>query len=166
MDVENSDFLQFVASAEKQQLEYMLVGGLALLLNGAVRFTQDADLWLQPTNVNKEKLLNVLQDLGYSQEDTATIGILDFTKPQIIRIDLGPIDIMTRVHFRFNYEDCRSRAQEFITKAGYRIRFIGINDLREIKILARRPKDLNDVLMIDEVIEERKKLDENKTDNS
>ncbi|RRB07671.1 DUF6036 family nucleotidyltransferase [Larkinella rosea] len=160
MDVENSDFLQFVVAAEKRRLEYMLVGGLALLLNGAVRFTQDADLWLQPSNENKEKLIEVLLDLGYSKEDTDPFRALDFREPQIIRIDLGPIDIMTRVHFRFNYDDCRSRAREFTTKQGQIIRFIHINDLREIKILARRPKDLNDVLMIDELLNEQRKLDD------
>lgn len=159
MDVENSHFLQFVVAAEKHQLEYMLVGGLALLLNGAVRFTQDADLWLQPTNENKVNLIKTLLELGYSEEDTASLETADFTQPQIIRLDLGPIDIMTRVHFRFNYDDCRSRAQEFTTKDGHKIRFIHIEDLREIKILARRPKDLNDVLMIDELLKEQKEMD-------
>lgn len=44
MDVENSEFLDFVAAADKAKLDYILIGGLAMILNGAVRFTQDADL--------------------------------------------------------------------------------------------------------------------------
>jgi hypothetical protein len=44
MDVENSEFLEFVAAADNCQLAYILIGGLALILNGAARFTQDADL--------------------------------------------------------------------------------------------------------------------------
>lgn len=40
---------------------------------------------------------------------------------------------------------------------GQTIYFLPINDLRETKILARRTKDLNDISMIDEIIEEVKK---------
>ncbi|GAB3780411.1 hypothetical protein GCM10028818_32570 [Spirosoma horti] len=39
------------------------------------------------------------------------------------------------------------------------IYFLHINDLRETKVLARRTRDLNDILMIDEIIEEVKKQD-------
>ncbi|MCX6217932.1 hypothetical protein [Spirosoma sp.] len=50
MDVENSEFLDFIVAADASQLDYILIGGLAMILNGAVRFTQDADLWVEPSN--------------------------------------------------------------------------------------------------------------------
>ncbi|WP_223834053.1 hypothetical protein [Spirosoma profusum] len=43
---------------------------------------------------------------------------------------------------------------------GQTIYFLHINDLREAKVLARRTKDLNDILMIDELIEAIKKQEE------
>ena len=46
MDVDNADFLQSVAAADEHKLDYILIGGLALIFNGAVRFTQDAAIWI------------------------------------------------------------------------------------------------------------------------
>ncbi len=157
MDVENSDFIQFVASAERHKVEYILIGGLALLFNGIVRFTQDADVWLQPTAENRDRFLQVLLDLGYEEADLIALREADFTQPQVVRISEGPIDVLTQVHTRLNYDECRQRAKSWTSEGGHKAWFLHINDLRETKILARRPKDLNDVLRIDEMLEERKK---------
>jgi hypothetical protein len=152
MDVDNSDFLEFVAVADAQKLDYILIGGLALILNGAVRFTQDADIWLQPTNENRDKFVRALIRFGYDESDVKAIRSADFTQPQIVRIHDIPMDILTRVHYQFNYAECRKRAKSVILKGKYTVYFLHVNDLRETKVLARRTKDLNDILMIDELI--------------
>ena len=64
MDVENSEFLAFIAIADHHKLQYILIGGLAMILNGAVRFTQDADLWLEPTNENRDRFIQSLLEFG------------------------------------------------------------------------------------------------------
>ncbi|WP_157488325.1 hypothetical protein [Dyadobacter crusticola] len=58
-----------------------------------------------------------------------------------------------------DYNLCRSRARPFNTTMGETY-FIHINDLREAKLLSRRPKDLNDVIMIDQMLEELAKRKE------
>ncbi len=163
MDVENRDFLTFVAAAERYGLEYMLIGGLALLFNGVVRFTQDADVWMQPTNENRDRFLQIMLDLGYEEFDLVALRAADFTQPQIVRISEGPIDVLTQVHHRLNYDECRNRAKLWTSEAGNKAYFLDINDLRETKILARRPKDLYDVLRIDELLEEQKRMDGSET---
>ena len=160
MDVESSDFLKFVASAERHGVEYMLIGGLALLFNGIVRFTQDADILLQPTNQNRDRLMNVLLDLGYEEADLNALRVADFTEPQIIRISEGPIDVLTQVHVRLQYDECRQRAKLWTSEGGHKAYFLHINDLRETKLLFRRPKDLYDVLRIDELLEEKRRMNE------
>ncbi|WP_227699159.1 hypothetical protein [Spirosoma radiotolerans] len=67
------------------------------------------------------------------------------------------MDVLTSVHYNLACYACRKRAKAFTTKGGQVIYFLHINDLRETKVLARRTKDLNDILMIDEIIEEVKK---------
>ncbi len=166
MDVDNIDFLAFVAAADAQKLDYILIGGLALILNGAVRFTQDADIWLQPTNENRDKFVKALVAFGYDESDVETIRSADFTQPQIVRIHDIPMDVLTRVHHHFNYAVCRKRAKSVVLSGNYTVYFLHINDLRETKVLARRTKDLNDILMIDELIAARKEPDESETDNS
>jgi hypothetical protein len=56
------------------------------------------------------------------------------------------------------YKECRERAREFVSVIGFKIYFFHINDLRESKILARLPKDLNDILLIDDLL---KRLSDN-----
>lgn len=157
MDVESSEFLEFVAIADNNELQYILIGGLAMILNGAVRFTQDADLWLEPTNENRDRFIQSLIEFGYDEDMIHSMREADFTQPQMIRIHDVPMDVMTSVHYRLDYQACRKRARAFTAKGGQTIYFLHINDLRETKILARRTKDLNDILMIDEIIEEVKK---------
>ena len=150
---------KFVKAAGESNLEYLLIGGLALAMHGIQRYTSDANVWIQPTNDNKENLINTLLALNYEPDDIEYINELDFTEAQIVRLE-GPIDILTKVHFRMEYDLCRARAREFVSAVGFKIFFFHINDLRESKILARRPKDLNDVLMIDELIRENAKNSE------
>jgi hypothetical protein len=161
MDLESSEFLKFVKAAGDNNLEYLLIGGLALAMHGIPRYTRDADLWIRPTNENKESFVRTLEALGYEPEDLENVRKLDFTEAQKFLLE-GPIDILTSVHFRMEYNACRSRAREFISSVGHKVYFIHINDLREFKILARRPKDLNDVLMIDQLLEGIALNDKNK----
>jgi len=153
MDLEDIEFLKFIKAAGENNLEYLLIGGLALAMHGIPRFTQDADVWIQPTNDNKENFLNTLLALDYEPDELLAIKELNFSQPQILRLE-GPIDILTVVHFRMEYNACRARAREFVSSIGFKVFFVHLNDLREFKILSRRPKDLNDVLMIDQLLEE------------
>lgn len=156
MDVEDIEFLRFVKAAAEHELEYMLIGGLALAMNGIARYTQDADVWIRPTNDNRERFIKTLLALEYDEYEISRIAEIDFRQAQHIKL-MGPIDVMTIVHLRMEYDACRLRARDFITEQGITIHFVHINDLRELKILARRPKDLYDVIMIDELLEKLNK---------
>ncbi|WP_227699158.1 hypothetical protein [Spirosoma radiotolerans] len=79
MDVENSEFLDFVVAADANKLEYILIDGLAMILNGAVRFTQDADLWLEPSNENRDRFIKALCAFGYDEEDVQGMRDTEFT---------------------------------------------------------------------------------------
>ncbi|WP_051664297.1 hypothetical protein [Dyadobacter crusticola] len=69
MDLENSEFLEFVKAAGECGLDYLLIGGLALAMHGMPRFTHDADVWIRPEDDNKQRLLLTLQKLGCETED-------------------------------------------------------------------------------------------------
>jgi len=95
-------------------------------------------------------LLKTLLDLGYTEEETADLWAEDFTQAQVITIE-GPIDLLTQVHRTLDFYVCerRARVSELI---GVPVKFLHINDLREAKILARRPQDLRDVILIDDFL--------------
>jgi len=150
MDLEDLQFSTFIQKAQLHQLNFLIIGGLALNMHGIARNTQDADVWLEPTNENKIRLLKTLLDLGYTEEETADLSAEDFTQAQVITIE-GPIDLLTQVHRTLDFYVCerRARVSELI---GVPVKFLHINDLREAKILARRPQDLRDVILIDDFL--------------
>ncbi len=150
MDLENSEFLRFVESANSNNLKFMIIGGMALNLHGIMRHTKDADIWIRPTNENKVNFLKTLLSIDYTEDEIAEISEQNFTEPQVFTL-VGPIDILTVVHKKFDFDECydRARVQQI---QGHSIRVLHINDLREVKVLAKRNQDFRDVIMIDDFL--------------
>ncbi|GAB4028964.1 hypothetical protein [Spirosoma gilvum] len=98
-----------------------------------------------PTQENRDRFLKAISAFGYEDSDIEAMRSVDFTQSQVIKIHDIPMDVLTQVHHRLDYKACRQRAKAFVAKVGYTIYFLHINDLREVKVLARRTKDLNDI---------------------
>jgi hypothetical protein len=49
---------------ERRRAAYLLISGQACVLYGASTFSEDFDLWVQPTAANLERLLAALRDVG------------------------------------------------------------------------------------------------------
>ncbi|MGA0558418.1 hypothetical protein ACO2Q8_17285 [Larkinella sp. VNQ87] len=151
MDLENEDFRLFVEYAERCQLKYMVIGGFAMYLNGISRTTEDVDVWMEPTHENGQRLICTLLGMGYEEEELSHVKTLDFTQIQVFGLN-NYIDVLTVVHRKFNFGDCYSRALAFRNPHGHTIHFLHLNDLRETKVLARRPQDLRDIVLIDDFL--------------
>jgi hypothetical protein len=89
--------------------------------------------------------------MGYTEEELEDVSILDFRQPQVFGIN-SELDILTYVHARFDFEDCFDRAKKCQNGQGITLFFLHLNDLREIKVLAQRPQDFRDVIMIDDFL--------------
>ena len=48
----NDDFRDFIAALNNNGVEYLLVGGYAVIIHGYRRTTGDLDLWINPTPDN------------------------------------------------------------------------------------------------------------------
>ena len=60
--------LDLLARFREEGVEYVLVGGQAVRLNGYLRATEDIDVLLKPTRVNGEKVIRALKFLAASKE--------------------------------------------------------------------------------------------------
>ncbi len=49
-----SDFLDFIVLLNNYEVEYMVVGGYAVMAHGQPRFTEDFDIWIRPTVNNAD----------------------------------------------------------------------------------------------------------------
>jgi hypothetical protein len=54
----NQDFQDFIIALNKCKVEYLLVGGYAVILRGYNRTTGDMDVWVNKTPENYQKLSN------------------------------------------------------------------------------------------------------------
>jgi len=52
----------FFQSLEAQRVEYLLISGQATVLYGAATFSEDIDLWINPTEENSRRLQASLCD--------------------------------------------------------------------------------------------------------
>ena len=92
----NNDFLDFLELLKIHDVNYLLVGGYAVILHGYGRSTGDLDLWIDQTSENYNKLRKVYLDFGapiFSEED------FNNEKIDVWSIGVEPrkIEILTKV---------------------------------------------------------------------
>ena len=64
MDIFNPDFKDFILFLNQYQVQYMLVGGYAVILRGYSRSTGDMDIWVNKTPKNFKLLQNAIREFG------------------------------------------------------------------------------------------------------
>lgn len=141
----NPDFLDFLQSLNKCEVDYILVGGYAVILHGYDRVTADMDIWVRCTPENYSKLCEAFQAFGMPVFDMTLDNFLDFEKWDVFRFGRKPvaIDIMTKVK-GLDFEDA-FESSELKRIDGIPVRLIHYNHLIEAKKQAGRNKDLNDL---------------------
>jgi predicted nucleotidyltransferase len=141
-------------------VQFVLVGGLAVTLQGYVRFTEDVDLLIGSSRDNVARLLDSLSDYGegFSRE----LLVDDFTDEEgAIRIveetEQCQLDVFTRMSGR-TYEDVVLDADVF--KLGtHQIYYASKNSLIGWKEKSVREKDRLDALALRELMNNPKAFD-------
>jgi hypothetical protein len=54
MDIYNEEFIKFWIALNKNDVEYIMVGGVATNLNGYQRTTDDIDVWVKDSLTNRK----------------------------------------------------------------------------------------------------------------
>jgi hypothetical protein len=131
-------------------VDFVVIGGLAVVLRAMPRFTKDLDICYSTKDDNLDALGVVLVSLearlrGVEEmpfvPDARTLRrtqILCLTTPK------GNLDLLVRPSGSPAYETLRERA-ETVDLAGRKVRIASIDDLIEMKRAAGRPQDLVDV---------------------
>lgn len=60
----NQDFQDFIEAFNSFEVEYILVGGYAVILHGYIRSTGDMDIWVNKTIKNYQKIKKALNQFG------------------------------------------------------------------------------------------------------
>lgn len=143
------DFRELLELLNGNEVEYLVVGGYAVIIYGYPRLTVDIDIWVNPSKENAGKVLKTIADFGFSFEN---LGEKDFEMPDnVIQLGRPPyrVDILTSLE-GMDFNKCYDRKKIF-KKNSLLINFIGKDDLLENKRLVGRYKDLDDIINLSEI---------------
>lgn len=143
-DIFNEHFREFIQALNDSEVEYVLVGGMAVILHGYVRGTGDMDVWVNKTKENYLKLTKAYRQFGMPLFDMTESNFLG-TDYDVFGIGVQPvkIEVMTSVK-GLEFNETFSMSQ-FYDEDGLKIRFIHINHLLQAKKAAGRFRDLDDI---------------------
>ncbi len=145
MNIFNDDFHDFIECLNKHLVEYILVGGYAVIIRGYSRSTGDMDIWVNKTDDNYSNLLSAIIEFGLpakailkEQFFSDEFDVFSFGKPPYA------IEIMTAVKGLDFTNTYQLSTVENIDNT-IDVRIIHLNQLIEAKKAAGRSKDLNDI---------------------
>lgn len=155
------NFIKVLDSFEREGVEYILIGGVAMVLHGMERLTRDIDIFVKITPENIEKLRTALYQVFQDDSiEEITPGELD--KYPVIRYgtpDDFYIDIMVRIGEIFAFEDLD---YEIIEYQGTKIKIATPDTLFKLKKDTFRERDKIDTLFLKGLIDFRKTNRSNK----
>jgi hypothetical protein len=140
----NEHFRDFIQALNENEVEYVLVGGMAVILHGYVRGTGDMDVWVNKTKVNYKRLVKAFNQFGmpvFDMKEKAFLG--DEFDVWGIGVQPVRIEVMTSVK-GLSFDDAYKMSQIY-NEDGLQIRFIHINHLIEAKKASGRFRDLDDI---------------------
>jgi len=139
----NRDFKEFLSLLNSNDVRYLVIGGYALGAHGHVRYTKDLDIWVDATQENAAKVVQVLERFGV---ESLSISAADFLTPGLtLQLGYEParIDLLTRVS-GLEFDRTYSRRIDTVLD-GVPITLICREDLRRNKLATGRLRDLGDV---------------------
>ncbi len=159
MDVENKEFLLFLRCAQQNGLRYLCIGGYAVNYHGFHRATEDLDIWIAPTDENKNRFLQTLRCMNYAEEELADIREEDFTTYFMCTLGTRPnvIDVLTIVHKNISFDEAEKEMIVHTLQDGTGIKLVPFSFLKEMKLRSTRQKDLWDVARLEELFNKQKK---------
>jgi len=137
------DFEELLRLLEKNNVEYLVVGGYAVAYYGYPRFTKDIDLFYDNTPSNIEAIRNALFEFGFSAQELPVDAFLE--TGSIIKFGIEPVrvDLLNEIDgvvFENAYGNHVRGKYGSVT-----VNFICKNDLIKNKRTSARTQDLLDL---------------------
>lgn len=133
---------KIVAAFDKHQVDFLIIGGFAVIYHGHVRATQDLDLFIGATEDNAKKAVAALKEVSLGELDFSPDV---FTKGKGVLIGERPlrVDILSKISGVTFEEAWPHRKADLFGPAT--VNFISRDDLIANKRATGRPQDNDDV---------------------
>jgi predicted nucleotidyltransferase len=142
---ENPHYRELLQLLNEFEVEYLIVGGFAVMKYGEPRYTKDLDVWVHNSRQNSVRVVEALKKFGAPLEHDG-ITAQTFTETQVVyQIGLAPvrIDILTEIT-GVEFDDAWTKRVES-TFFGVPVHFIALDDLMANKQALGRGSDLKDL---------------------
>jgi len=152
-----SDLLEGLSEAG---IEFIVVGGLAAVIQGAPLTTTDLDIVHRQTKDNIDKILKFLKktDAFYRRPDDKRIEpdeyLLSAKGHSLLSTQLGPLDILAFIEKGQGYEDLVSSSVEVVFR-GYKVRVLSLKTIIELKKDAKDLKDIARLPILEETMRQK-----------
>ncbi|HEX2880710.1 MAG TPA: nucleotidyltransferase [Polyangiaceae bacterium] len=137
------DWIELCKLFNAQRVEFLLIGGQAVIAHGYPRLTKDMDLWVRPTAANGERVLAALAAFGTTLSDFDAQRFMDPKTLVMLGRDPFRIDLLTHIP-GIEFDAAWNRRSE-VTLDGVAIPLIAKADLIANKKAVGRLQDLADV---------------------
>lgn len=145
-------YLKLFESLNKNNVEYLLIGGALSIAYGVPRVTKDLDIFLNPTLLNAKAFLNALNELGMGTAGLTTAEEICNTEVTIFK-DMVRLDALTRVKGLDFAKAWQKKV--FLSLGNVMIPAINIDDLIASKQAAGRPHDKDDIKILKQAKKKR-----------
>jgi hypothetical protein len=147
-----------IRALNDQQVRYLVVGGLAVVVHGHVRFTADLDLIVDLDPANVRRAISALSALGYRPR--APVDFAQFSDPaerarwirekqltvfSLFSPEHAATEIDVFVEMPLDFTAAHAAAMRTEVAPGVAATFVGLDDLIALKRRAGRPHDLDDI---------------------
>jgi len=140
------DFLELFRALEGAEVEHVVVGGVAAILEGAPLATLVLDIIYRPDRDNLHRFVTLLEKLEAHYRDPAgreiqpTIDRLENNDVNLLDTNLGPLDAMQRIGANWFWDDVVERSH-VVQVGGLEVRVLDLASIIESKLVADRDKD-------------------------
>ena len=97
-DIFGKDFREFITALKGEKVDFVLIGGYAVIIRGYHRTTRNLDIFVRATEDNYTRIVKAFSDFGMSTFDMTLESFLDSDK-DVFTFGRSPvsIDILTSV---------------------------------------------------------------------
>lgn len=155
----NPSFREILELLNRHEVEYIVVGGVAAVIQGAPVTTFDIDTLVRISDENASRLLRVLDELEAhfrehqskvrpTKEDIMAGGHL------LLMTRAGPLDVLGFIGNDARYEDLVDASSHVSMTMGS-IRVLSLEELVRQKRATNRPKDQAALALLEDVLKRR-----------
>ena len=157
-----ADLSAIIEGLIKADVKFILVGGLAAVIQGAPVTTMDVDIVHSRSPENISKLFAFLKciDATYRRPDNKIIAPKeeDFygMRHALFSTRIGPLDVLAFIEERKTYEDLLKHTIEIVFR-GHTIQVLDIKMLIELKRKSKDPRDKQRLYVFEETLRQLEK---------